>query len=340
MLPPMVWPFARVHVSAVVAIVAAAVLGAALGLTGCTGSGPSSGGGGATVRTTLDPVDAQVAGEALLRETRLQQQVAADLTAFGHRVSALKPVAAALTVHVTALQDAVGSPEPLTLAPAPAPAANPHAAVQRAKTGLAGSARKSAAEVVATDQAISPDLAAVLASVGASDAAVLTALGGPAVVAHSGAPKSSGDAGLLSSLQSTLAAEQAAVYGYGVVGGQLAANSAGPTAHAQALAGQIAHATQRDVLVGVIADAGGAANPAAAGYDLPFPVKTAKAARRLATSIEDGCAGQYAAVIAAATDPNARALPLSWLFDAAHRHLVWAGSAPALPGLQAPAPSS
>jgi hypothetical protein len=88
------------------------------------------------------------------------------------------------------------------------------------------------------------------------------------------------------------------------------------------------------VLVGVIADDGGAANPAAAGYDLPFPVKTAKAARRLATRIEDGCAGQYAAVIAAATDPSTRALPLSWLFDAARRHVVWADSAPALPGLQ------
>jgi hypothetical protein len=338
MLPPMVSLFARVHVSAAIAIATAA--SCVVALSGCTSSGPSSPGGGGTVRTTLGPVDAQVAGEALARETRLQQQVAADVTAFGHKVSALKPVATALAVHVTALQDAVGSPDPLTLAPAPAAAANPHAALQRAKSGLAGSARKSAAEVVDTDQAISPDLAAVLASVGASDAAVLTALGGPVVVAHQGAPTSSGDAALLSSLQSTLAGEQAAVYGYGVVGGQLAANSAGPTAHAQALAGQSAHATQRDVLVGVIADAGGAANPAAAGYDLPFPVKTAKAARRLATSIEDGCAGQYAAVIAAAADPKARGLPLSWLFDAAHRHLVWAGSAPALPGLLPPAATS
>jgi hypothetical protein len=334
MLPPMVSLFARRHVSAVAAI--AAMAGLTVVLSGCTSDGPSAP-STATMQTTLGPVDAKAAGEALARETRLRDQVAVDIEKFGRAVSALKPVSAVLAVHVTALQDAVGTTEPLTLSPATPPAASPRAALSRAKSGLARASHASAAAVVDSSAAISPDLAAVLASVAASDATVLSALGGPTVMGVKSPATAAGDTSLVPALQTALAGEQAAVYGYGVVGGQLAANSAGPAAHAQALAGQSAHATRRDALVGLIADAGGAANPAAAGYDLPFPVTTAKAARRLATTIEDSCAGQYATVIAAAADPSARALPLAWLFDAARGHLVWAGSAPALPGLQTPA---
>jgi hypothetical protein len=334
MLPPMVakrWERSAAAIGAVTC--------AALVLTACTSSGPSAP-STATVQTTLGPVDAKAAGQALAREAALRGQVAADVEKFGRKVSALRPVSAALAVHVSALENALGSSTPVTLAPAAPAAANPGAALSRTKKALARSAHANAAAVIDTADALSADLAAVLASVAASDATLLSALQGPTVVAVTRVGASGGDTTLVPALQATLAAEQAAVYGYGVVGGQLAAHSAGPTAHAQAVAGQSAHALRRDTLVGVIADAGGAANPGAAGYDLPFPVRSGKAARRLATAIEDGCAGQYAAVIAAANDPGARALPMTWLFDAARRHLVWSGSAPALPGLQAPAPTS
>src|SRR3954447_626658 len=80
----------------------------------------------------------------------------------------------------------------------------------------------------------------------------------------------------LRALQKALAAEHAAVYGYGVVGGRI-----GEGRRAEAKAAYDAHRARRDGLVRQVRNMGGKPVAAAAAYALPFPVQDPAAAVRL-----------------------------------------------------------
>ncbi|MEZ7005943.1 ferritin-like domain-containing protein [Streptomyces sp. AD55] len=133
--------------------------------------------------------------------------------------------------------------------------------------------------------------------------------------------------GRLEALQAALAAEHAAVYGYGVVGGRI-----GEGRRTEARAAYDAHRARRDALAREVRDLGGRPVAAAAGYTLPFPVRDAASAVRLAAELEDGVAGVYSDLVRAA-DGARRATAAGALREAAVRAVRWRGGSVAFPGL-------
>ncbi|MFD7663407.1 ferritin-like domain-containing protein [Streptomyces sp. NPDC059788] len=131
----------------------------------------------------------------------------------------------------------------------------------------------------------------------------------------------------LRALQSALAAEHAAVYGYGVVGGRIGADR-----RKEAQEGYDAHRARRDELRRGVRDLGGTPQAAAAAYELPFPVPDAAAAVRLAAELEDRVAAVYADLVRAG-DGARRRDAAGALREAAVRAVRWRGSGVAFPGL-------
>ena len=128
-------------------------------------------------------------------------------------------------------------------------------------------------------------------------------------------------------LQAALAAEHAAVYGYGIAGAHLTGGS-------QATAQQYwtAHRDARDELISMITARGMVPVAALAYYDLPFPVTGAASAAALAAHLEDGTAAGYLAVVAV-QDQLLRAFGATALQPCALRAARWRGSTVAFPGL-------
>ncbi|MDN0201263.1 ferritin-like domain-containing protein [Streptomyces sp. S.PNR 29] len=133
--------------------------------------------------------------------------------------------------------------------------------------------------------------------------------------------------GELDALQAALAAEHAAVYGYGVVGGRVDAGR-----RTEARAAYDAHRARRDALAREVRDLGGSPVAAAAGYALPFPVPDSAAAVRLAAELEDRVAGVYSDLVRAAGGKR-RATAAQALREAAVRAVRWRGGSVAFPGL-------
>ncbi|MFC9133251.1 ferritin-like domain-containing protein [Streptomyces sp. NPDC057099] len=131
----------------------------------------------------------------------------------------------------------------------------------------------------------------------------------------------------LRALQAALAAEHAAVYGYGVVGGRI-----GDGQRVEARTAYDAHRARRDALAREVKDLGGRPAAAAAGYALPFPVADAAAAVRLAAELEDRVAGVYSDLVRAA-GAGRRVLAAEALREAAVRAVRWRGESVAFPGL-------
>ncbi|MEV5875520.1 ferritin-like domain-containing protein [Streptomyces sp. NPDC052101] len=131
----------------------------------------------------------------------------------------------------------------------------------------------------------------------------------------------------LTALQAALAAEHAAVYGYGVVGGRIGAARQG-----EARAAYDAHRASRDALTRAVRDLGGQPVAADAAYALPFPVPDPAGAVRLAAQLEERLAGVYADLVRAATGAR-RAAAAAALREAAVRAVRWSGQSVAFPGL-------
>lgn len=140
----------------------------------------------------------------------------------------------------------------------------------------------------------------------------------------SGASAAQGEAEALAAL---LAAEQAAVYAYGVVGGQGAVSRR--RLAQQALTG---HAARRDLLAGRLSALGRTPPPAAPAYALPFPVDSEPSARALAAHVEDAVAAAAADLVAAARG-SARVEAARWLSEAAVAAWRWGAAATSFPGL-------
>ncbi|MFC4507966.1 MULTISPECIES: ferritin-like domain-containing protein [Streptomyces] len=131
----------------------------------------------------------------------------------------------------------------------------------------------------------------------------------------------------LTALQATLAAEHAAVYGYGVVGGRIAA-----ARRAEAQAAYDAHRARRDALAREVRDLAAEPVAASAAYALPFPVADSAAAVRLAAELEDRVAGVYSDLVRA-TGGKQRREAAGALREAAVRAVRWRGGSVAFPGL-------
>jgi hypothetical protein len=136
----------------------------------------------------------------------------------------------------------------------------------------------------------------------------------------------------VAALQGALAAENSAVYGYGVAGAHLAG-----ARRAAAVRNWVAHQNARDALAGMLAARGAQPVAAAAAYELPFVVHSAAAAIVLATVLEDRLCAAYLGLVGL-PDPALRAFGAQGARAAALRAAAWRGSTLAFPGLDVPAP--
>ena len=131
----------------------------------------------------------------------------------------------------------------------------------------------------------------------------------------------------VSALQDALAAENAAIFGYGVAGAHLA--SAGQAAAEQDWTG---HNEARDRLAAMISGLGAAPVAARAFYQLPFAVHDAAGARALAAYLEDGVTRAYLGLVAV-SDLQLRGFGALAMQGSAERAAWWRGSTQAFPGL-------
>ncbi|MGP4112460.1 ferritin-like domain-containing protein [Streptomyces sp. 4N509B] len=127
--------------------------------------------------------------------------------------------------------------------------------------------------------------------------------------------------------QAALAAEHAAVYGYGVVGGLIGEERAGEAQEAHT-----AHRARRDALARTLRRLGATPVASAAAYELPFAVTDATGAARLAAEVELRLAGAYADLVLVTTGEERRTAAGA-LSEAAVRAARWSGEGVAFPGL-------
>ncbi|HEX6870275.1 MAG TPA: ferritin-like domain-containing protein [Micromonosporaceae bacterium] len=121
----------------------------------------------------------------------------------------------------------------------------------------------------------------------------------------------------IDALATALAAEHAAIFGYGVAGAHLDKSGQNTARQAEA-----AHRVRRDALLLRIAGAGATPPPAAPAYALPFAVTDRESALSLAVALEERTGQAWRAAIAATTGDE-RKLALDALIDCAVRATKW-----------------
>jgi hypothetical protein len=131
-------------------------------------------------------------------------------------------------------------------------------------------------------------------------------------------------------LQTTLAAEHAAVYVLGAVGGRTS-RSAMPALYAAVSAAYAAHRARRDQLTGVITDLGATPVAAEPAYELPPRLETDDQLARAALDVERRCAATYAYLVAE-TVAERRRWAITALNEAAVRELAFRGTPETFPG--------
>ena len=136
-------------------------------------------------------------------------------------------------------------------------------------------------------------------------------------------------------LGEALAAEHAAVWGYGVVGAALDEKARQPAEDAEA-----AHRDVRDQVSTLLADRKAEVVDAKGGYALPFPVLSAVDAAALGAVLEDGVTAAWVRVLDQAAERSTRELAVGVLSAAEVRAVGWrvaAGKPPVtrpFPGLK------
>ena len=131
----------------------------------------------------------------------------------------------------------------------------------------------------------------------------------------------------IAALQAALAAEHAAVYGYGVAGALMRGNDQGI-----AMSYWTLHQDARDTLTEMIIRLGATPVAASAAYTLPFAVDDAASARRLAVYLEDGVTRAYLGIVAV-SDAGLRAFGALAMQGPANRATAWSGQTTAFPGM-------
>ena len=135
-------------------------------------------------------------------------------------------------------------------------------------------------------------------------------------------------------LGEALAAEHAAVWGYGVVGGATADDM-----RQQAAVAEAAHRDVRDQVAALLAGREADVVDAEGGYALPFPVLSEVDAAALGAVLEDGTAAAWVRVLDQAAERSTRELAVGVLSAAEVRAVAWrvaAGQSPVtrpFPGL-------
>lgn len=131
-------------------------------------------------------------------------------------------------------------------------------------------------------------------------------------------------------LQTTLAAEHAAVWVYGVLGGQVS-RSADPRLAVDIDEAYRTHRGRRDTLVRTITDTGAEPAPSAVAYEVPDDLSTPARITAAALRVEQRCAATYADLVAR-TAGGRRRWAINALTDAAVRQLRFRGSPETFPG--------
>ena len=137
-------------------------------------------------------------------------------------------------------------------------------------------------------------------------------------------------------LNDALAAEHAAIWGYGVVGAALAGNARQAAENAES-----AHRDVRDQVSALLASRKADAVDAQGAYALPFPVLSAVDAAALGVVLENGAAAAWVRVLDQAAERSTRELAVGVLSAAEVRAVGWRGAAgqtpvtSAFPGLPA-----
>ena len=134
--------------------------------------------------------------------------------------------------------------------------------------------------------------------------------------------------GAVPALQAALAAEDAAIFGYGVAGAHLSGSS-------QSAAEQdwTRHNETRDTLAAMISALGATPVAALAFYRLPFAVDGPAGAEALAAYLEDGVTRAYLGLVAV-KDQRLRTFGALAMQVCAQRAAFWRGSTQAFPGLE------
>jgi hypothetical protein len=140
--------------------------------------------------------------------------------------------------------------------------------------------------------------------------------------------------GTVAALQTTLAAEHAAVWVLGVVGGRTSASRSKQLYDAVAGA-YVAHRSRRDQLSSTIRDLGSDPVASEAAYDLPAaidgPRPTDRQLAAAALEVERRCAATYAFLVAQ-TAGRERGWAVRALNEAAVRELAFRGTPEMFPG--------
>ena len=131
-------------------------------------------------------------------------------------------------------------------------------------------------------------------------------------------------------LQTTLAAEHAAVFVFGTLGGRTS-RSAMPTLYAAVSAAYAAHRARRDQLTGQITEAGAEPVAAEAAYDVPSDLQRSERIARVALDTERACATTYAWLVANSVDETRR-WAIRALNETAVRELAFRGNPEIFPG--------
>jgi len=131
----------------------------------------------------------------------------------------------------------------------------------------------------------------------------------------------------IAALQAALAAEQAASYGYGIIGSHLDGRR-----FTAAAADCLAHERARDGLTAMLTARGAQPRPAAAAYRLPIAVRTSEAALALAVTLERRVAAAYLGLVAV-PDRALQRFAAQNIRESAVRAARWSGKTEPFPGL-------
>lgn len=131
-------------------------------------------------------------------------------------------------------------------------------------------------------------------------------------------------------LQTTLAGEHAAVWVYGVLGGQTS-RSESPDLYAAVSAAYRTHRGRRDHLIRTVIDHGAEPVASEVGYELPNDAGSPALVVAAGLVTEQRCAATYADLVARTTDAL-RGWAIDALTDAAIRQLRFRGSPETFPG--------
>ncbi|CAA9355432.1 MAG: hypothetical protein AVDCRST_MAG72-1760 [uncultured Nocardioidaceae bacterium] len=135
----------------------------------------------------------------------------------------------------------------------------------------------------------------------------------------------------LQALQATLAAEHAAVYVYGLLGGRVSASTE-PALANRLVAGYVTHRARRDQLISMLRSAGGEPAESEVSYAVPNPALTAAQVTRAALETEQRCTAVYAAMIEGTSRAD-RQWAIDAVTDSAVRQLGFGGSPDPFPGV-------